>query len=97
MLSQLYFLTLTSEDGLNKELLESVLTDILRVLDKNSITASDTMLIADMLYEVASAFEKVATDPSGAASMLFRPSSLERFPLSRQRWGYDPSLIRENN
>lgn len=82
---------------MDKNKLEDVLADILGVLGDNAVTADDTMLIADMLYEVASSYEKFAANPSSAVSMFFRSNKLDDFPLSKQRWGLDLSLITENN
>lgn len=80
--------------------------DVLDLLDKHSLSADEVMLLAETLFDMAAKHleeevdEKSKLPKKEAKSSMyttFRSPILERFPLSKSRWGLDPSLLKEDN
>lgn len=80
--------------------------DVLDLLDRYSLSADEVMLLAETLFDMATKYleEELVetTNLSKEKSKLsmhtvFRNPMLERFPLSKYRWGLDPSLLSEDN
>jgi len=83
-------------------------SEVLDLLDKYQLSADDVMAIAEVLYDMAQDYLEEDTlkksdanlsNPSRAISIKSsaRNPAFDRFPLFKQRWGLDPSLIYEDN
>ena len=82
--------------------------DILDILDRYHLSADDVISLAEELYDMAQDYlEEISEinkdDPpkkdikSLARLANIRSPFLDRFPLSKDRWGLDPSLIFEEH
>lgn len=79
--------------------------DVLDLLDRYELSANDVMLLAETLFDMASKYleEEYGADKNNkqpsthSASTIFRNPTLDRFPLSKSRWGLDSKLLTEEN
>lgn len=79
--------------------------DVLDLLDRYELSANDVMLLAETLFDMASKYleeecgvDKNNNQPSTHyTSTIFRSPILDRFPLSKSRWGLDSKLLTEEN
>jgi len=84
--------------------------EILDLLDKYQFSADDVISLAEDLYDMAHDYlEEIHEDkdkekeaPVEKAKRIARLANirspfLDRFPLSKDRWGLDPSLIYEEH
>lgn len=80
--------------------------DVLDLLDRYSLSADEVMLLAETLFDMATKYLEEELEetknlskeiPKSSMHLAFRSPILERFPLSKSRWGLDPSLLSEDN
>ncbi len=80
--------------------------DVLDLLDKYSLSADEVMVLAETLFDMATKHLEEETEEESelmkkefkqSMYTTFRSPVLERFPLSKSRWGLDPSLLKEDN
>ena len=83
--------------------------DVLDLLDRYQLSADDVMILAETLFDMASKYLEEEYDAEEktkkssklssmySASTIIRNPTLDRFPLSKSRWGLDPTLLTEEN
>lgn len=79
--------------------------DVFDLLDRYELSANDVMLLAETLFDMASnsleeecGVDKNNKQPSAYYTLtIFRSTILDRFPLSKSRWGLDSKLLTEEN
>jgi len=83
--------------------------DVLDLLDKYQLSADDVIVLAETLFDMASKYLEEEYDAEEktkkssklssmySASTIIRNPTLDRFPLSKSRWGLDPTLLTEEN
>ena len=82
--------------------------EVLDLLDKYQLSADDVMSIAEELYDMAQEYleelseKQNRAEPQDKARKLasyatIRNPAFDKFPLFKDTWGLDPSLIYEDN
>ena len=82
--------------------------EVLDLLDKYQLSADDVMSIAEELYDMAQDYleelsekqsqKKPHNKPKQLTSYVtIRNPAFDKFPLFKEVWGLDPSLIYEEN
>lgn len=101
---------ISDEAGLKEnESTDQAWLDVLDLLDKYELSADDVIVLAETLFDMASKYLEEEYDAEEKtrkssklssihpASTIIRNPTLDRFPLSRSRWGLDPTLLTEEN
>lgn len=82
--------------------------EVLDLLDRHQLSADDVMSIAEELYDMAQDYLEELSEKQSqkkphnklkqlASYVTIRSPAFDKFPLFKEVWGLDPSLIYEEN